>query len=97
MDDARTDQLLLGPEQLRPWTETGADRLRAAADALAAAIRTHAESVIQAGRDGNPVDVFAANDVFQAVVLEYSEAEYDFTGLGSPLLAMEQDDEELPA
>jgi hypothetical protein len=68
-----------------PWTPERAARLRAAAVALAEAIRQHAEAVIAAVRDQNPLRVSAANDAVQAVVLEYAEAEYEFTGIGMPL------------
>jgi hypothetical protein len=77
-----------------PWTPEGAARLRAAAEALATAVRAHAESVIAAADQRDAPQVFAANDVVEPAVLEYAEAQFDFTGIGSPVGYLDDSEED---
>ena len=68
-----------------PWTPEGAARLRAAAQALAGAVLAQAEAVIAAAAERVAEQVFDANDVLRPVVLEFAEAQFDFTGIDSPV------------
>jgi hypothetical protein len=80
--------------EFQPWTPEGADRLRAAAEAFASGIRAHAEAVIAAAAEQDAVEVFGANDVLQPLVLEYAEAQFEFTGTGAPFGELVLDDED---
>jgi len=84
IDDDETDFEL--------WTPPGAARLRAAGEALAAALREHAESLIAAAGEQDVVEVFGANDVLAPLVLEYADAQFEYTGTGSPFGELEFDD-----
>jgi hypothetical protein len=75
-------------DSFEPWTEAGADRLVQAASAVQIAVATHAAAVIAAGGD---IDgVFQASEALLPALLEYADAQFDFTGTGFPLGVLEQ-------
>ncbi|GAB4079568.1 hypothetical protein GCU67_02725 [Modestobacter muralis] len=66
------------------WTPVDAERLRAAAAELAAAVTAHATAVSAVtGEDGVP-EVLAANDRLLPAVLAYADAQFDLTGNDFP-------------
>lgn len=66
------------------WTPADAERLRAAAADLAAAVTAHAAAVSAVtGEDGVP-EVLAANDRLLPAVLAYADAQFDLTGNDFP-------------
>ncbi len=72
------------------WTPLTADRLRAAAERLAAAVTAHADAVASAGGDADITDVFAAGERLVPAVLEYADAQFEHTGTGFPLGVLHQ-------
>lgn len=71
-------------EDFNPWTAEGAERFRAAASELADNVLRHAEAII-ASRNGRLIEeVFEANDELTPFVLEYADAQFEFTGNGFP-------------
>jgi hypothetical protein len=72
------------------WTVEGADRLRAAAAALAAAIAEHVEAVCAVQGRGEFDAVFDASNRLLEVAAEYGLAQADYTGYGFPLVALTQ-------
>lgn len=78
-----------------PWTDEGASRLLGAATAVQAAIAAHAQAVAAASGDNKAV--FKASEELLSVLLDYANAQFDFTGYGFPLGALAQfaeDDEQ---
>jgi hypothetical protein len=84
-------------DDLTQWTPADAERLRAAAAALAAAVTVHAAEVSAlTGEDGVP-ELLAANDRLLPAVLAYADAQLDLTGNDFPfgvLHAYAEDEEE---
>ena len=71
-------------DDLTQWTPADAERLRAAAAELAAAVTAHAAAVSAVtGEDGVP-EVLAANDRLLPAVLAYADAQFDLTGNDFP-------------
>ena len=71
-------------DDLTQWTPADAERLRAAAAELAAAVAAHAAEVSAVtGEDGVP-EVLAANDRLLPAVLAYADAQFDLTGNDFP-------------
>ena len=91
----------MSDEHFTPWTPEGAERLRAAAAELAAAITAHAQTVTAVTKDADITEVFAASDRLLPAVLAYADAQFDYTGSGFPFGVLhqyaEQDDDEAPA
>lgn len=72
-------------DDFSPWTTDGADQLLRAAESLVDAIRTHAAAV--AGLRGNEEsgEVVAAGERLLPALLDYADAQLEFTGSGFPL------------
>ena len=83
-------------DDFTPWTPAGAERLRAAAAELAAAVTAHAEAVAAVRGDDDVADVFAAGDRLLPVLLAYADAQFDLTGTDFPLGVLQDavDDED---
>ncbi|MCZ2805309.1 hypothetical protein O2W18_09355 [Modestobacter sp. VKM Ac-2983] len=90
----------MADDDLTPFTPAGADRLRAAAAELAAAVTAHAEAVTAVTGEAGMPEVFAASDRLLPAVLAYADAQFDLTGNDFPFGVLhgyaeddEQDDE----
>ena len=86
----------MADDDLTPFTPAGAERLRAAAAELAAAVTAHAEAVAAVTTDAGVPDVFAAGDRLLPVLLAYADAQFDLTGTDFPLGVLQDavDDED---
>ncbi|MFQ1002889.1 hypothetical protein [Modestobacter sp. SSW1-42] len=74
----------MADDDLTQWTPADAERLRAAAAELAAAVTAHAAAVSAVtGEDGVP-EVLAAHDRLLPAVLAYADAQFDLTGNDFP-------------
>ena len=71
-------------DDLTQFTPAGAERLRAAAAELAAAVTAHAEAVAAVTGDAGMPEVFAASDRLLPAVLAYADAQFDLTGNDFP-------------
>lgn len=78
--------------EFTPWTDEGAARLREAATAVQTAISAHAQALVAAG--GENKAVFKASEDLLTVLIDYADAQFDFTGYGFPLGALAQFAEE---
>lgn len=67
-----------------PWTDEGAARLTAAAEALASAVSEHARAIVSAQGEKDIMKVFAASDLLLPIVLAYADAQFDLPGTASP-------------
>ena len=74
----------MADDDFTPWTPAGAERLRAAAAELAAAVTAHAEAVASVTGDAGMPEVFAASDRLLPAVLGYADAQFDLTGNDFP-------------
>ena len=87
-------------DDLTQWTPAGAERLRAAAAELAAAVTAHAAALSAVtGEDGVP-EVLAAHDRLLPAVLAYADAQFDLTGSDFPFGVLhdhaEEEDDDVP-
>jgi hypothetical protein len=73
-----------------PWSSEGAHRVLAAAERLTAAIKVHADSVTSATAHSELPAVFAASSALLPAVLEYADAQFDYTGNGFPFGVLHQ-------
>lgn len=71
-------------DDLIPSTPAGAERLRAAAAELAAAVTAHAETIAAVTGDAGMPAVLAAGDRLLPAVLAYADAQFDLTGSDLP-------------
>ena len=83
-------------DDFTPWTPDGAERVRAAASALIEALTAHAEAVASATSDADIVQVFEANERLLPLAVDYSDAQFDYTGNFGPFGALHAlDDDEV--
>ncbi|WP_299951626.1 hypothetical protein [uncultured Modestobacter sp.] len=86
----------MADDDLTQFTRAGAERLRAAAAELAAAVTAHAEAVASVTGEAGMPEVFAASDRLLPAVLGYADAQFDLTGNDFPfgvLHSYAEDDE----
>jgi hypothetical protein len=83
-------------DDFTPWTAQGADRLRAAAAELAAAVVAHADAVATVTSHARIQEVYAASEGLLPAVLAYADAQFDYSGAGFPFGVLHQfaDDDE---
>ncbi|MCZ2839446.1 hypothetical protein [Modestobacter sp. VKM Ac-2985] len=74
----------MADDDLTQFTPAGAERLRAAAAELTAAVTAHAEAVTAVTGDAGMPEVFAASDRLLPAVLAYADAQFDLTGNDFP-------------
>lgn len=74
----------MADDDLTQFTPAGAERLRAAAAELAAAVTAHAEAVASVTGEAGMPEVFAASDRLLPAVLAYADAQFDLTGNDFP-------------
>ncbi|WP_222195176.1 hypothetical protein [Modestobacter italicus] len=91
----------MADDDLTQFTPAGAERLRAAAAELAAAVTAHADAVAAVTGEAGMPEVFAASDRLLPAVLAYADAQFDLTGNDFPFGVLhsyaeddEQDDDE---
>jgi hypothetical protein len=77
------------------WTAPARERLGAAADALRVAITAHVAAVsVLTGDRIETEALFAANAALGAAVQTYNDANFDWSGTGIPVTALDDDDDE---
>lgn len=83
-------------DDVAPWTATGLDRLRQAADVLVDAIRTHVSDVAAAAEVTDADKVLVAGNHLLPSLLTYADAQFDYAGTAFPLGVVYElvDDEE---
>ena len=78
------------PDDFTPWTPQGAEQLRAAAAAFAAAITAHTEAIIARGPEEGARAVLEETDALLPVVMGYVDAQFSYTGTGFPFGVLHQ-------
>jgi hypothetical protein len=87
-----------GDQGFTPWTDEGAERLRAAAQEVAQGIAAHAAAVAAAKDEGAFPEVFAANDRLSEALVAYADAQFEYCGNPGPLglVTVDEDDDAEP-
>lgn len=75
-------------DDFNPFTPETAAQVRSAGEALAAAIRQHAEHVASAAKHSDVGGIFKAGDDLLTAVMGYADAQFEHTGTAYPLGAL---------